>query len=85
MISERVESWTQEWLKQGRQQGMQQGVQQGMREGQMTVLRSLLVQRFGELPPDVEARIEAAGLDQLRDWFARILTAASLPEVFTGH
>lgn len=81
MISERVESWTQEWLKQGRQQGMQQGV----RDGQMAVLRSLLVQRFGELSPEVEARIEAAGLDQLRDWFARILTAASLPEVFIGH
>lgn len=89
MISERVDSWTQEWLRQGMQQGlqrgMQQGMQQGMRDGQAIVLRDLLAQRFGALPPEIEERIAQAGLDQLRDWFTRILTAQSLAAVFTGQ
>jgi flagellar biosynthesis/type III secretory pathway protein FliH len=89
MISERVDSWTQEWLQQGLQQGMQQGMQQGrqqgIREGQATVLRGLLEQRFGVLPEEVSSRIDQAGLDQLRDWFPRILTAESLAAVFAGQ
>ena len=105
MISERVDSWTQEWLRQGMQQGMQKGIQQGMqqgmqqglqqglqqgkqqgmRDGQAVVLRELLTQRFGTLPPEIEARLEQASLDQLRDWFPRILTAQSLAAVFAGQ
>jgi flagellar biosynthesis/type III secretory pathway protein FliH len=85
MISERVDSWTQEWLRQGMQQGIQQGLQQGMRDGQALVLRDLLEQRFGVLPSELVERIEQAGLDQLRGWFTRILTAQSLAAVFSGQ
>lgn len=97
MISERVESWTQEWLRQGHhlgmqqgmqqglQQGVQQGLQQGLREGQSAVLRSLLLQRFGPLPREIEARIDAATLEQLQTWLGRILTAATLADLLGEH
>jgi Domain of unknown function (DUF4351) len=64
---------------------MQKGKQQGVRDGQAMVLRDLLEQRFGDLPPELIARIEQAGLDQLRDGFPRILTAPTLAAVFIGQ
>ena len=54
-------------------------VAQGMQE----IIRTLLEQRFGELPANVVVRLDKAGVNALRAWGRRVLTAASLDDVFT--
>lgn len=41
-----------------------------------------LTQRFGPLASDVQARVEAASSEERLLWTDRVLTAASLAEVF---
>jgi AcrR family transcriptional regulator len=55
---------------------------QGIAQGYRTMLRNLLEQRFGALPASVEARLEQADADPLDAWGNRVLTAASLDDVF---
>ena len=46
------------------------------------MLLKLLTIRFGALPGDVVARMNAADLDQLARWFERGVTAPTLDAVF---
>jgi predicted transposase/invertase (TIGR01784 family) len=85
MISERVESWTQQWLKQGMQQGMQQGKLEGKLEAEADMLRRLLIRRFGPLPSEVLAQINAASAQQIEAWFDRSVDASDLTQVFASH
>ncbi len=93
MISERVESWTQQWLQQGIQQGMQQGIQQGVQQGKLEgkleaaadMLGRLLTRRFGSLPPEVQTQINAASAQQIEAWFDRSVDASDLAQVFANH
>ena len=55
-------------------------VAQGIQE----TLRTLLEQRFGELPADIAARLDKADADTLRIWTRRVLTAGSLTDVFVA-
>jgi hypothetical protein len=69
-------------IEQGRQQGIEQGIEQGRQRFQHSLLR-LLRQRFGgAVTPQVEQRIAAASLDQIDAWHARVLSAATLAELF---
>jgi hypothetical protein len=69
----------QQLIEQGRQQGVEQGRQQGIQE----LLLRLLRQRFGdEVNTQVEQRIAAASLEQLDAWSARVLSAATLSDLF---
>ncbi len=54
---------------------------EGRNEGQRAMLLKLLSKRFGALPEDAVARVNAAGPADLDAWFDRGLTAASLAEV----
>ena len=67
----------------GRVEGRVEGRAEGWREGQVMVLRRLLERRFGELPPDVLARLEAASTADLEGWIDRVLDAGSLAELFS--
>ena len=49
------------------------------------VLRRLCERRFGELPPAVQARLEAASAADLERWIDRVLDAASLAELFASR
>jgi predicted transposase YdaD len=73
-------------LEQGRQEGRVagriEGRVEGQREGQARVLITLLTTRFGTLPAALTERIRNADCDQLDRWALRVLTAASLDEVF---
>ncbi|MBX3226058.1 MAG: hypothetical protein KIT84_29215 [Labilithrix sp.] len=69
-----VERWERELLEKGQRAGREQA----MRE----VLTRQLRARFGGLDDAVEARIRAAGVDELTRWTDRIITAAALDEVF---
>jgi flagellar biosynthesis/type III secretory pathway protein FliH len=73
-------------IEQGRQQGIEQGRQQGVEQGRQRVqelLVRLLRQRFGkEVDARVEQRIAAASFEQIEAWSVRVLSAATLAEVF---
>ena len=51
-------------------------------QGYREMLRHLLEQRFGTLPASAEARLEEADGKTLKAWGNRVLTAASLDDVF---
>lgn len=53
-------------------------------EGLRSLLTKQLVRRFGPLPGTVVSRIQAAGSDLLEYWGERVLSAASLDEVFAS-
>lgn len=66
------------------QKGEESGVKKGVKKGQREFLLHLLRQRFGSLPADVTERVDRAGLEDLERWGSRILTAASLDDVFAS-
>ncbi|MBE7374219.1 DUF4351 domain-containing protein [Pseudomonas lopnurensis] len=77
---------TERLLEQGKQQGIHQGIEQGleqgMQRGELTVLSRLLIRRFGPLAPEVEQRLQQAGLEELERWAENVLEAKTLDEVF---
>lgn len=86
MLAERVKEWTREWkregLQQGLQQGLQRGLQQGRIEGEATLLQRQIERKFGPVNEATRARLAGAGSETLLMWGERVLTAASLAEVF---
>ena len=65
------------------QQIYDQGIEKGRRQGFQESLLRLLQQRFGgAVTPQVEQRIAAASLEQIDAWSARVLSAATLAELF---
>ena len=46
------------------------------------MLLRLLGRRFGAVPAQIAARVEAAELAELEGWFDRAIVAASLDDVF---
>ena len=63
--------------------------QEGRQEGHLSalrgVLRGLLADRFGALPPEVDARIDATESVVLEQCIRRAVTAAQLDDVFAAH
>jgi hypothetical protein len=53
---------------------------EGREEGERSLLRMLLRQRFGELPPSAEARLAQAHEADLARWAGQLLTATSIDE-----
>jgi hypothetical protein len=66
-------------------EGVKEGTKLGIAQGYRAVLRTLLEQRFGELPADAIARLEEADADTLDAWTRRVLTASSLADVFASE
>ena len=78
-----IEQGRQQGIEQGRQQGIEQGRQQGIQQGMQGVLLRLLRQRFGDVVnAQVEQRIATASREQVEAWTGRVLSAATLAEVF---
>ena len=74
-----IEQGRQQGIEQGRQQGIEQGRQQGIQD----MLLRLLQQRFGDaVNAHVEQRIATASIEQIEAWSARVLSAATLGELF---
>lgn len=63
---------------------IQRGEARGERQGELRLVRKLLTLRFGPLTDAANARLEAADVPTLETWGERVLTAASLDEVFGG-
>jgi predicted transposase YdaD len=71
----------QQLIEQGRQEGRQEGRQQGFQE----VLLRQLRQRFGDqVDTQVEQRIVTASVEQVETWSMRVLSAATLAELFAN-
>jgi predicted transposase/invertase (TIGR01784 family) len=65
------------------QQGLEKGRQEGRQEGLARMLLLLVQQRFApEVDLHVERRIVEASIDQLERWSLRVLTSATLSELF---
>ena len=62
----------------------EEGRQEGRREGEAEMLLRLLRIRFGTLSTDAVARVQEADPEILLHWSERVLTAATLDEVFAA-
>ena len=70
------ESWVvQEWL--------QKGYEAGLLEGRQQVVRGLLEDKFGAIPPWAEERLQKADSAQIELWGRRTLKAVSLDEALS--
>lgn len=59
-----------------------EGLERGRNDGESAVILRLLTLRFGELGPAIEARVGQATSEERARWAERILTAATLDDVF---
>lgn len=71
----------QEGHQEGRREGHQEGRQEGQIVGQRQLLSRLLVRRFGQLPPALQARLDDAALEQVERWTDRLLEARTAEEL----
>jgi hypothetical protein len=71
-----------EEFEKGVDQGREDGIKEGIEKGQRELLLDQLTERFGALPMAVTERITQASVQNLKRWGKRILTAASLDDVF---
>ena len=72
-------------MAQGLEKGLEKGMKRGVEKGQLKTLTRQLTRRFGELPPPILARLDAANPEQLDVWTDRVLDAPTLEAVFEGH
>lgn len=62
--------------------GIEKGIQQCIGQGQARLLRLQIEQRFGALGAEAAERLQQAAPAELERWGIRLLTAATLEEVF---
>ena len=78
-----VEAWRQQAIQEGERAGFQQGERAGFQQGERAVLLRQLRRRFGAaVDAAIELRVAAASTEQLELWTERVLTAATLAELF---
>jgi hypothetical protein len=61
---------------------MQEGLEQGVLKGQRELLLRLLRRRFGALPDEVVAWVQAGDARSLERWGDDVIGAHSLEEIF---
>ncbi len=74
----------QEGRREGEARGEARGRQEGLREGQLRLIVQLLEAKFGPLSAEMLAELQNGTQEALDTWAKRLLTAASLDEVFLG-
>ncbi len=73
-------TWADKLMEKGREEGREEGVVEGSRR----MLLRLLTAKFGELPQESKARIEALSAADLDSLLDRVLTAGTLNELGLG-
>ncbi|MBI1790261.1 MAG: DUF4351 domain-containing protein [Acidobacteria bacterium] len=81
VIRDLVRKQRQEGRQEGHQQGHEEGEKAGAKREALTLLSRQLERRFGPLPEQAVARLQAADLATLENWGLRLLDASSLEEV----
>ncbi len=75
-----------EGLREGEARGLERGVTQGreegLREGQQRLIAQQLEAKFGPLSAETLSKLQDGTQEELDTWAKRLLTAASLDEVF---
>ncbi len=69
-------------MQKGLERGLEQGLEQGIQRGEGLLLVDLLEQKFGAVPPDYRAKIEAADSKTLLEWGRRLLNSHTLKDLF---
>ncbi len=69
-------------MAKGMEKGMAKGLEKGRQTGEALSLQRLLSRRFGPLPPDLVATIDAAPISDIEVWFDKAIDAPSLSDVF---
>jgi hypothetical protein len=70
-------------ILQGEERGIQKGEERGIQKGARGVLLRLLRKRFGAaVDSRTEERLAAASVEQIDLWVERVLSAATLAEIF---
>ncbi len=69
-------------LKQGMERGLEQGLERGLEQGERRLVLRMLAQRFGELPTAVVKRLDSMSASEIESLSDRILTAATLHDLF---
>ena len=77
-----AEMWEHQGELKGRKEGHKEGRKEGRKEGERALLTRQLQKRFGELPPAVLARLEAADEATLERWGEALLDARALDDLF---
>ena len=73
-----------ELLEEGFTKGLEKGREEALRS-RRELLRRQLAQRFGAIPGDLDARLANASTGDVETWSLRLLTAASIGDVFRSE
>ena len=82
-LTRELEEYGDEREARGEARGAILGRTEGRAEGQRSVLSKLLKLKFGPLPAAAQERVARAGSPELEAWADRVLTAASLDEIWS--
>lgn len=80
LIQEGLEKGLEKGREEGRAKGREEAREEGLLLGRRAALRQQLRLKFGVVPDDALARVEAADAEKLERWAARVLTATTLDE-----
>jgi len=83
-IEQGLEKGIEQGLEKGIEQGLEKGIEAGLRKGQAALILRLLELRFGAVTHEQARMLMNADLPQLSRWGERVVTAASLDEVFAA-
>lgn len=88
VVMNSVEKLIEEGRREGLREGLREGRAEGRREGGREARRQTLIKqlrlKFGELPAEDVARVEAADEETLERYLERVLTADSIAAVLGG-
>jgi predicted transposase/invertase (TIGR01784 family) len=82
MLAESIDRWNRRIREEGREEGRLEGRQEGRQEGEAWVVLRQLRLKFGPLALEIEERVRSAEADRLLEWSERLLSAASLEDIF---
>lgn len=82
MLATLGQEWQRQWKAEGLAEGQAQGIAAGIAKGRAELLMKQLRRRFGPVPAEIEARLNAASPDQLDAWGEALLDADSFASLF---
>lgn len=82
---EAMMSLTDKLIEMGHKKGLAKGLAEGIGQGMTRVLLTLIQLKFGEPDAAMIERVRRADADTIERWSGRVLTAASLADVFADE
>jgi predicted transposase YdaD len=68
-------------FKRGRQEGREEGREEGLQQGELTVIRRLISERFGDIPTWADQRLASLSATELVDFSVRVLHAEKIEDL----